>query len=538
MSSRLTSSHNLYHDDLDTSESAEEFGLDDANFESRGLTTDSYVHRQPSSWIQSLIRLLPPSRVRRRALYSHKARKRPSHRLYRCQPICGRRLRFIFYSFIGMITAFILASAIFWPSYNDPPEHYRALQRRVLASNENGRGNFDNKKIFIAASLYDKGGRLVDGIWGRNVLDLIDLLGDANVFLSIYENDSGPNAESALKRFKEKVRCNSNLLYEEHLSTENMSRVTLPDGSKRIKRIVYLAEVRNRALEPLDEPSNVTYDKVLFLNDVVFNTVDAVQLLFSTNVDGNGDASYGAACAVDFINPFKFYDTFATRDFEGYSIGVPFFPWYSNAGQGLSRKDVLDGKDAVRVKSCWGGMVAFDARYLQPSREAVDDKPTHSEIGNDSARIPDLSEPSRFRAVPDLDWDASECCLIHADIINSHAQKAPADAVGIYQNPYVRVAYGPWTLWWLPITRRFERLYTIPHTIIDRLVGLPWYNPRRMDVKGNDTKEFAERSGGIPTPEIVSSSGDGYCGIQTLQLLRETSREGEKNWETFPVPSE
>ena len=538
MPSRLTSSHNLDHDDLDASESTEEFDLDDANFESRGLTTDSYVHRQPSSWIQSLIRLLPLRRVRRRALYSYTASKRPFQQLYRCQPTCGRRARFLLYSFTCIITAFVLATAILWPSYNDPPEHYRALQRRALASDENGRGNVDNENIFIAASLYDKGGRLVDGTWGRDVLELIDLLGDTNVFLSIYENDSGPDAEDALKRYKEKVRCNSNLLYEEHLSTDNMSRVTLPDGSKRIKRIAYLAGVRNRALEPLNEPSNVTYDKVLFLNDVLFNPVDAIQLLFSTNVDRNGEASYGAACAVDFINPFKFYDTFATRDLEGYSMGVPFFPWFSNAGQGFSRKDVLDGKDAVRVKSCWGGMVAFDASYLQASQKAVHDNPMPSKIGNDSAQIPDLSEPIRFRAVTDLDWDASECCLIHADIINSHAQTVPVNAVGIYQNPYVRVAYGPWTLWWLPITRRFERLYTIPHTIIDRLVGLPWYNPRRVDFRPSDAKESAERSRGNPKPEIVSAGGDGYCGLRTLQLLRETSREGEKNWETVPVASE
>lgn len=538
MPSHLNSFYNPDNDDVDISESTEEFDLDDANFESRGLTTDSYVHKQPSSWVQFLIRLLPFRRVSRRVLYSHATGKRPSHRRYRCQFLGSRRLKLTIYSLIGIVSAFLFTAAVFWPSYNEPPEHYKVLQRRALASEETGRGNVEKKKIFIAASLYDKGGRLVDGDWGRDVLGLIDLLGHTNVFLSIYENGSGPNAEDALKRFKEKVHCNSNLLHEEHLSTENISRVTLPDGSKRIKRIAYLAEVRNRALEPLNGLSDVIYDKVLFLNDVLFDPVDALQLLFSTNMDGDGKASYGAACAVDFINPFKFYDTFATRDAEGYSMGVPIFPWYSNAGQGLSRKDVLDGKDAVRVKSCWGGMVAFDARYLQASREAVHDKSTNDEIGNDNAQISDLSEPIRFRAVPDLDWDASECCLIHADIINSNSEKISAGAVGIYQNPYVRVAYGPWTLWWLPITRRFERLHTIPHTVIDRLVGLPWYNPRRVDVKRDESKESSERSGGNLTPEIVSSSSDGYCGIRTLQLMRETVREGEKNWETVPVPSE
>jgi len=110
--------------------------------------------------------------------------------------------------------------------------------------------------------------------------------------------------------------------------------------------------------------------------------------------------------------------------------------------------------------------------------------------------------------------------------------------VGIYQNPYVRVAYGPWTLWSLPITRRFERLYTIPHTIVNGLVGLPWYNPRREDVQGSDIKQLARRSEGNSKSDTVSAGGDGYCGIRTLQLLRGTTRQGEKNWETVPVALE
>lgn len=107
-----------------------------------------------------------------------------------------------------------------------------------------------------------------------------------------------------------------------------MPKVTLPDGTERIKRIAYSAEVRNQALQPLEE-SDIVYDKILFRDDVLFDPIDAAQLLFSTNVNehGHGKASYHAACAVDFINPFMFYDTFATRDIEGYSMSVPFFPW-------------------------------------------------------------------------------------------------------------------------------------------------------------------------------------------------------------------
>ena len=211
-------------------------------------------------------------------------------------------------------------------------------------------------------------------------------------------------------------------------------------------------------------------------------------------------------------------------------MGVPFFPWYSNAGKGLSRQDVLDGRDAVRVKSCWGGMVAFDAKFLQPtipaSAVAQVEKKNILDSGEDElvseTQHWDLSHPIRFRAEPDSNWDASECCLIHADIIGATQNETANEDKGIYQNPYVRVAYGSFTLWWLPFTRRFEKLYTLPHRIIDHLVGLPWPNPRRKPTQGTD----------------AGADGGGYCGMRTLQLLREEPRKGEKNWETVAVPPE
>ena len=77
-------------------------------------------------------------------------------------------------------------------------------------------------------------------------------------------------------------------------------------------------------------------------------------------------AQYRAACGVDFINPVKFYDTYATRDLEGYSMGLSFYPRFTDAGKAKSQRDVLEQKDAVRVRSCWGGIVAFDEKYFQP----------------------------------------------------------------------------------------------------------------------------------------------------------------------------
>ena len=533
MSSRIQTPGGPSHDRLDSFESAEEFELDDADFESRGLTTDSYVRKPNSLWSQSVSRFLP---VRWKRLLGRRPRRHLAKKSFLGKPSYYwswvGRFKFLLKSIPGLVLILVLVTAIFWPSYNKPPAHYGVLRKRIEANDGSGLANADDQKIFIAASLYDQDGHLLDGTWGTSLLYLIDLLGPKNVYLSIYEN-GGPKAEAALDRFRnrEDLMCRHSLVYEEHLPTTDIPRITLPDGSNRTKRIAYLAEARNRALEPLNEESHITYDKVLFLNDVFFKPIDAAQLLFSTNADENGQASYKAACAVDFINPFKFYDTFATRDLEGYSMGVPFFPWYSSAGQGFSRQDVLNGKDAVRVKSCWGGMVAFDARFFQSPG-----LPPHGFDVSSEGSSESILKPIRFRATPDIGWEASECCLIHADVLSASWNTSTQNDSGIYQNPFVRVAYGPRTLEWLATTQRIERLYSIPHNLINHLVGLPWHNPRRVETWNDEVQKTTgavDRSTGV---EAEDFDGDGYCGMRTLQLMREYPRKGEKNWETVPIP--
>lgn len=199
-------------------------------------------------------------------------------------------------------------------------------------------------------------------------------------------------------------------------------------------------------------------------------------------------------------------------------MGVPFFPWFTNAGNGVSRGDVLAGKDAVRGKSCWGGMVAFDARPFQAN--------------------PSL----RFGATSDTYWDASECCLIHADILDKTTLDEEGEYVGIYMNPIVRPAYSTTTLSWIRPVQRFERLFSIPHNIVNHVVGLPWVNPRRTEVPGSQVTEKvwvgdqSLNAGGSFEEKTQEATVGGFCGIRTLQLIKESQRKGEKNWETVDVP--
>ena len=433
----------------------------------------------------------------------------------------------VFLAFTLIIHAFVI---IWFPSYANPPARYGELRQQVKSSSRPGRANVGNEKVFIAASIFDSGGKLARGEWGKRIMRLVDLLGPSNVFLSIYEDGAGPIAKAALKELEEQTKCEHALVFDDESQKGSVPTVQLPDGSSRVKRIEYLATVRNRALAPL-ETASIRYDKLLYLNDVIFDPTQAVQLLFATNAE-QGKADYRAACALDFINPFKFYDTFASRDLEGYSMGLPIYPWFSSAGKAQSRHDVLNWKDAVRVRSCWGGMVAFDAQFFQSAADDLEDLGVAGNV--DGANFTGF----RFRAEQELFWEPSECCLIHADI-----QKPDQENSGIYMNPYVRVAYSLRTLSWLGWSRRMETLFSPYQYMINRIVGLPWYNSRRGERQWQEVQEKVwtpdEKLAGGGSFQLVDriARHDGFCGTRSLEVLKMDPKPGEKSWEFIPVPN-
>jgi hypothetical protein len=359
--------------------------------------------------------------------------------------------------------------------------------------------NPKGESVYIAANIID--GDLITGAWGRSLLQLVDLIGKERVFVSIY---GGP--ASALKQLRGILECNSALVSEEEhpLDLNMIPRTTLPTGEERIKRIAYLAEVRNKVLEPLEKMNGEgrVFDKLLFVNDVFFEAEGAARLLWGTvpppqssngkrdgnrgGGEGQGEVGkkrgYKAVCAADFVTSWKYYDTFATRDSEGYSIGVPIFPWFGAQGSAVSRKDVLAGKEAVRVKSCWGGMVAFDGGYFQSSTSTA----TMFEYGFDGGRREGLD--LRFRSESEPFWDSSECCLIHADIIASSPSSSSTTGdehdTGIYMNPYVRTAYSAGAFKYIWLAKRFERLFGPFQGILNGFAKLPRWNYRRGEVEG------------------------------------------------------
>ena len=119
-------------------------------------------------------------------------------------------LRLLYYTLFSVpyVCLFlVLFVGIFFPSYTHRPAHYNELRKRALADDTPGRANVHNQKIFIAASIYEQEGALTSGAWGKEVLELVDLLGPQNVHLSIYENDADEVTKQSLSDMEKKAPC-------------------------------------------------------------------------------------------------------------------------------------------------------------------------------------------------------------------------------------------------------------------------------------------------------------------------------------------
>ncbi|CAK7212944.1 hypothetical protein SBRCBS47491_001635 [Sporothrix bragantina] len=178
--------------------------------------------------------------------------------------------------------------------------------------------------------------------------------------------------------------------------------VKTEEAKLRLRRIPFLANLRNKVLEPLQDQQKrgVTYDHILFLEDVLFHAND-VQAFISTN-QGN----YVAACAVDVSKTPILYDTFALRDSDGHAPLMLRWPWFRSK---TSREAALRGVP-IPVQSCWNGMVAIRTEPFYPKNG------------------------QHFRGLPDslasYHLEESKCCLIHADNA-AMALPAPKNGGGV-----------------------------------------------------------------------------------------------------------
>ncbi|KAL2045937.1 hypothetical protein ABVK25_011914 [Lepraria finkii] len=296
------------------------------------------------------------------------------------------------------------------------------------------------QRIFIA-SIHWNNEQILRSNWNLAILELVEYFGPDNVYVSVYESGSWDASKDALReldRDLESVRVRRTITLSETTHKDEIQKpfaagwIDTPRGRKELRRIPYLSKLRNLALKPLRElaAEDVKFDKVLFLNDVVFKT-DDVTILLATR-----DGDYAAACSLDFAKPPHYYDTFALRDSDGHEAVTSTFPYFRSKA---SRNAIISGQP-VPVQSCWNGIVAFDAvPFYEP-------------------------DPLEFRGVPDSlalqHVEGSECCLIHADNPLTPTQ-------GVWLNPNVRVGYSPEayaavhsSAFWPSISQRIMGIWT------------------------------------------------------------------------------
>lgn len=141
------------------------------------------------------------------------------------------------------------------------------------------------KSVYIASVQYNSEGILREH-W---VPSLVQLVGELRavgikVYVSVYENDSTDNSKEVLAGLGERLAGmgvgNTVRLVEETRAAAIGRFLASSAGGwletlygRELRRIVYLAHVRNRALKPLGDlnRAGVWFDRVLFLNDVIFS---------------------------------------------------------------------------------------------------------------------------------------------------------------------------------------------------------------------------------------------------------------------------
>jgi hypothetical protein len=285
------------------------------------------------------------------------------------------------------------------------------------------------QKIYIQAQFWTSAIPLYAG-WSDTLLQLCEVLGPKNVFVSIVESGSLDNTKEFLQYLEYKLQeagVERSIQMSEWSHADELNRTAAEggvlhfpeypgqmenDGRRReweVRRIPFLARERNRGLEPLVQMGREgrRFDRILVLNDVFYSPSDVLTLL------GTRGGEYAAACALDFHYAEEgYYDTFALRDGKGRESVQRTFPYF---GKGEARGQMVRGMPS-RVRSCWNGMVVMDA------------EPFYGSSG------------LRYRGIEDSlaekHLEGSECCLVWADMeANGDTEK------GVWVNPAVRVGY-------------------------------------------------------------------------------------------------
>ena len=114
------------------------------------------------------------------------------------------------------------------------------------------------------------------------MLDLVDVFGADNIFVSVFESGSWDDSKAVLQDLDRQLEAKgvknrrvevSDVTHKDEMEkTPGEGWIEKPTGKWHVRRIPYLANLRNKTIKDLIDlhAQGITFDKVLFLNDVVF----------------------------------------------------------------------------------------------------------------------------------------------------------------------------------------------------------------------------------------------------------------------------
>lgn len=138
-----------------------------------------------------------------------------------------------------------------------------------------------SQKIFIATTHWNNEA-ILRSHWNDAVVALAKHFGPENVYVSVYESGSWDNTKDALRLLDQELGdlgVQRTIILDETTHVDEITKppassgwIDTPKGTKELRRIPYLAGLRNLSLKPLEDLATIGlhFDKILFLNDVVF----------------------------------------------------------------------------------------------------------------------------------------------------------------------------------------------------------------------------------------------------------------------------
>ena len=136
-------------------------------------------------------------------------------------------------------------------------------------------------KVFIV-SIQRNSASILESHWRKALINLVNALGPQNIAVSIYESDSLDRTKELLQELDQwlgELKVNRTVLTSERTHADDVAEprhgegwIKTPKGEEELRRIPWLAALRNKSLEPLRTlvASGVRFDKILFLDDFAF----------------------------------------------------------------------------------------------------------------------------------------------------------------------------------------------------------------------------------------------------------------------------